>query len=77
MSSKKQFEAWLAKQEVQPSDAARGEWWKAWQASRKSLKAVIPEPLCRYADDSYKAYTRKQVEALLNDLGVKIIEEEL
>lgn len=32
---------------------------------------VLPAPACRYADDSYKAYTRGQVEEILNSIGFK------
>lgn len=31
----------------------------------------FPKPQCRYADDSYKAYTREQVENILKSIGFK------
>lgn len=31
----------------------------------------FPNPACRYADDSHKAYTREQVESILNSVGFK------
>lgn len=33
----------------------------------------LPLPACRYADDSYKAYTRDQVEEILNSIGFKTV----
>ena len=51
--------------------------WISWKASRNALEIEIPAPACRYADDSYKAYTRKQVENILSELGVKIVEEDV
>ena len=34
---------------------------------------LFPKPEVRYADDSYKAYSRAQVEKLLLELGYKVV----
>lgn len=44
----------------------------AWQASRASIVVELPRPSCVYADHSYPAYSQKQVEDLLNSIGLSI-----
>ncbi|EOT1930201.1 hypothetical protein LL394_005284 [Serratia marcescens] len=46
--------------------------WLAWQASRANIVVELPRPSCVYADHSYPAYSQKQVEGLLNSIGLSI-----
>ncbi|HEO8934554.1 TPA: hypothetical protein QIF01_003346 [Serratia marcescens] len=46
--------------------------WEIWQASRASIVVELPRPSCVYADHSYPAYSQKQVEDLLNSIGLSI-----
>ncbi|KNC11564.1 hypothetical protein AC790_13425 [Pantoea sp. RIT-PI-b] len=86
---REQFEAWIVSMprytEGDIKKRADGqyeymetEWcFRAWVASREAMKIEIPDPACRYADDSHKAYSRKQVVNMLAELGVHIVEEEI
>ncbi|WP_260515028.1 MULTISPECIES: hypothetical protein [unclassified Serratia (in: enterobacteria)] len=46
--------------------------WHVWQASRANIVVGLPRPSCVYADHSYPAYSQKQVENLLNSIGLSI-----
>lgn len=45
------------------------------QLVKNSPEVALPKPACVYADHSYPAYSRKQVEGILESLGVGIKEE--
>lgn len=38
-----------------------------------SSRMLLPEPRVRYADDSYKAYSRQQLVDILRELGFLVI----
>ncbi|EBV1494775.1 hypothetical protein DNY71_22570 [Salmonella enterica subsp. enterica serovar Typhimurium] len=48
----------------------------ALESNKPPLEVLLPEPDCTYADHSYPAYSKRQVVALLETLGVKIKEDE-
>lgn len=39
-----------------------------------TLTIILPDPKCTYADHSYPAYSRKQVEAILTEEITKALE---
>ncbi|EPY7114608.1 TPA: hypothetical protein MAG16_005385 [Klebsiella quasipneumoniae subsp. similipneumoniae] len=49
------------------------------QERRKAAAKTItlPTPACTYADHSYPAYTKQQVLAMLESLGVTVVEEDV
>ncbi|CAI0878322.1 Uncharacterised protein [Serratia entomophila] len=78
--SRKQFENEMASRGWSTQTTSAGDYihervalmWMSWQASRASIVVELPRPSCVYADHSYPAYSQKQVEDLLNSIGLSI-----